>query len=137
MHKLLEYICEELMTLEEKVMKEGELSEKDIHLADTLAHAKKNLLKCEEMEQGSYSDGSYRGSYRGSYGYDDGSYRGRGRGARRDSMGRYSSSGYSRADEIEKSHDRMVERLKQIMSNTPDERTRRSLDELASEMSGM
>jgi len=86
---------------------------------------------------GGWGNGNGNGMGGGLQPCDDGSYRGRGRGARRDSMGRYSSSGYSRADEIEKSHDRMVERLKQIMSNTPDERTRRSLDELASEMSGM
>ena len=139
MHKLMEYICDELKELEKKVAKEGQLSMQEVQLMDTLAHAKKNLMKCDEMEEGqSYRGGSYG---RGSYGmmYDDGSYaRGRGRGAARDSMGRYSSEGgYSRADEIEASHDRMMQRLQQIMHDTPDERTRRKLDELASEYGGM
>lgn len=141
MHKLMEYVCDELMELEKKVGKEGQLSMQEVQLLDTLAHTKKNLMKCEEMEGQSYAGGSYGGSYRGSYGqmYDGGSYaRGRGRGAARDSMGRYSSEGgYSRADEIEASHDRMMQRLQQIMHDTPDERERRKLDELLSEFRGM
>ena len=137
MHKLMEYVCDELMELEKKVAKEGQLSMQDVQLLDTLSHTKKNLMKCEEMEGQSYAGGSYRGSY--GMMYDGGSYaRGRGRGAARDSMGRYSSEGgYSRADEIEASHDRMMQRLQQIMHDTPDERSRRKLDELASEYGGM
>lgn len=130
MHKLMEYICDELMEMEQKVMKEGQLSMQDLQIVDTLAHTKKNLLKAEEMEEASYRSGSYRG---GSYGYEGNSYR---RGARRDSMGRYASSGYSR-DEAEDSRNRMMQRLQQIMHDTPDERTRRKLDELASEFGGM
>lgn len=143
MHKLMEYVCDELMELEKKVAKEGQLSMQDVQLMDTLTHTKKNLMKCEEMEEQRYSGGSYGGgssrggsSRGGSYGtgsygmaYDGGSY------ARaRDRMGRYSSeAGYSRADEIEAGHERMMQRLKQIMHDTPDERTRRKLDELVAE----
>lgn len=109
MHNLYEFICDELKELEKKA--DSGLSMSEIQLMDTLLHAKKNLLKAEEMEEESeysgamYDDGmsyerggnrgnrgsSYRGTYRGSYA------RGRGRNARRDSMGRYSSDGYSRA----------------------------------------
>jgi hypothetical protein len=46
-------------------------------------------------------------------------------------MGRYSSDGYARAAAYEDENRRMKERLKQIMSDTPDERTRRMLQELA------
>lgn len=148
MHKLIEYICEELEELEQKAQKEHKLSMQEVQYMDTLAHAKKNLMKCEEMEEGmeeeaSFRGGSYRGAYgrgsygRGSYGmaYDDGSYaRGRGRGAARDSMGRYASeSGYSRSEESDNGHERMMQRLQEIMHDTPDERTRRKLDELVSE----
>lgn len=113
MHKLIDFVCDELEDIEQKAAK-GELSISDVQYADTLAHLKKNLLKSEEMmeefDEGYSSemrpmDGSVRGgSYRGgSYRYDGGmSYargdgRGRGSRAKRDSMGRYSSErGYSR-----------------------------------------
>lgn len=109
MHKLIDFVCDELEDIEQKAAK-GELSISDVQYADTLAHLKKNLLKSEEMmeefDEGYSSemrpmDGSMRGgSYRGgSYRYDGGMSYARGRGirAKRDSMGRYSSErGYSR-----------------------------------------
>lgn len=150
MHRLLEYICNELEDLEQKVKKNDKLSMQEIQYLDTLAHAKKNLMKAEEMAEQEYSmrggsyrgsyaragEGSYEGSYGGSYRFDSpeylmggsGSYaRGRGRGARRDSMGRYASEGgYSRAETKSK--------LRQIIEAAPDERTRRQLEELMQEM---
>lgn len=85
MHKLVEYVCDELEELEHKAEKEGKLSMAEIQYMDTLAHAKKNLLKGEEMmEESEYSmadDMSYNMSMA----------RGRGRNAKRDAMGRYSS----------------------------------------------
>ena len=92
MHKLVEYICDELEELERKSEK-GKLSMAEIQYMDTLAHAKKNLLKGEEMMEESYSSMDGRQSYRYSrdgMSYDDMSM-GRGRNARRDSRGRYSS----------------------------------------------
>jgi hypothetical protein len=85
MHKLIEYICDELEEIERKAGKGGKLSMQELQYVDTLAHAKKNLMKCEEMEDGSesysmrgysrrmsYDDG---GSYDGHGSYDnDGSY---------------------------------------------------------------
>jgi hypothetical protein len=109
MHKLIDFVCDELEDIEQKASK-GELSISDVQYADTLAHLKKNLLKSEEMMEefdAGYSsemrpmNGTMRG---GSYRYDGGmSYaRGRGSRAKRDSMGRYSSErGYSRdADDM-------------------------------------
>ena len=107
MHKLMEYICDELEDVERKVSKGNKLSTQELQYVDTLAHLKKNLLKAEEMSEGeeSYSmrgysrrmsgaedgyssDGSYADER---YVRPDGSYaRGRGAGAKRDSMGRYS-----------------------------------------------
>lgn len=104
MHKLIDFVCDELEDIEQKASK-GELSISDVQYADTLAHLKKNLLKSEEMmeefDEGYSSEmrpmnGTMRG---GSYRYDGGmSYaRDRGSRAKRDSMGRYSSErGYSR-----------------------------------------
>lgn len=104
MHKLIDFVCDELEDIEQKAAK-GELSISDVQYADTLAHLKKNLLKSEEMME-EFDEGyssemrPINGAMRnGSYRYDGGmSYaRGRGRNAKRDSMGRYSSErGYSR-----------------------------------------
>ncbi len=115
MHKLIEYVCDELKELEDKAGREHQLSASEIEYADKLAHLKKNLLKGEEM-----SDYSMRGSYR-DYSRDD--YSGR-----RDSMGRYSrdnsydgsyessrrSMGYSRGNNVS-------DGLRELMSNAPAE----------------
>lgn len=143
MHKLIEYICEELEELERKADKEGKLSMAEVQYMDTLAHAKKNLMKADEMwEESEYSmaggGGNYRRSYevrggegggqsrrgrsyRGGGSYEGGSYaRGRGRNANRDSMGRYSrDGGYSMGGSQE-----MVEELRELMQEAPDEQTR-------------
>jgi hypothetical protein len=67
-------ICDELDEIERKAGTEGKLSMSEIQYIDTLAHAKKNLLKGEEMMGTSHSMA-------------------RGRNARRDAMGRYASAG--------------------------------------------
>ena len=61
MHKLYEYVCDELKDLEKKAEK-GNLSMQEIQYADTLAHLKKNLMKADEMmedEFGEYSMAYY------------------------------------------------------------------------------
>lgn len=132
MDKLIEYVCDELKEIEKKADKDGKLSMAEIQYADTLAHMKKNLLKGEEMYEDEYSmarDGmrSYRGrSYEG--GYSGESYaRGRGRNARRDSMGRYSSEGYSRNGEF-------MDELHELMESAPNDRVRQKLKGIMSEM---
>ena len=132
MHKLIDFVCDELEDIEQKASK-GELSISDVQYADTLAHLTKNLLKSEEMmeefDEGYSSEmrpmnGTMRGS---SYRYDGGmSYaRGRGRNAKRDSMGRYSSErGYSR-DGME-----MADQLRDLMKDAPDESVRRDIERL-------
>ena len=128
MHKLMEYLCDELEELERKADKDGKLSMAEVQYMDTLLHAKKNLLKSEEMyEESEYSNDG------GSYARGDG--RGRGRNARRDSMGRYSSrmmdnsrggvymgsyDGYSREDAKE---DLRME-LHELERDAKDEETR-------------
>ena len=141
MHKLMEFICDELEELERKAEKDGKLSMAEIQYVDTLAHAKKNLLKADEMwEESEYSmDGerSYargRRSMRGgnSYRYEgEGSYaRGRGRNAKRDSMGRY-SRGYSMAG------DDMIDELRELMQDAPDEQTRMEFQRFISKIEKM
>ena len=123
MHKLIEYICDELDALERKADTAGKLTISEVQYGDMLAHFKKNLLKAEEMSDGyEYSN---RGDYsrRGmdnSYRYEgEGSYaRGR-RNAKRDSRGRYSRErGYSMYSED------MADELRNLMDNAPDEKTR-------------
>lgn len=119
MHKLVDYICEELKTFEKKVGNGQQLSTTEVQYVDTLAHAKKNLLKGEEM-MGGYS--SRYDDYSNRYDMDADSHYSNARGrmnARRDSMGRYSRSGYAM------SNDTMVEELRNLMHDAPDERTRK------------
>lgn len=120
MHKMIKYVCGELESLEKKA-DNGGLSMQELQLADTLAHLKKNLLKSDEMMEGSgeYSNGMAYSDGRGSYRFMDGnSYARRGRmNARRDSMGRYSSEGYSRDGEKE----RLTSELERMMRNVGGE----------------
>ena len=136
-YELKEMLCDEL----EEYGKKGELSTGSLEIIDKLSHTVKNLGKIieeyEESEEGSYYDGmvyddgmsnrggSYnRGGNRGSYA------RGRGRGARRDARSRYSSEGYSRTGD-------MIERLRDLMQDAPDERTKQEIQRLVTKMEQM
>lgn len=141
MHKLYEYVCDELKDLEKKAEK-GNLSMQEVQYADTLAHLKKNLMKADEMmedELGEYSmsyypmtsyaeEGRNKGGYmsrRGGNSYN--SYaRGRGRNARRDSMGRYSSAS-----------DDMVMELRELMQDAPDQQTKMEFERLIQKIEAM
>lgn len=128
MHKLMEYICDEMSDLERKAEKDGKLSVAEVQYLDTLAHTKKNLLKADEMSEEGYSGMTYPRyygddrtdgrSYRDGRSYNDGRSYARGRNARRDSMGRY-SRGYSMANED------MMDELHELMEKAPDEMTKR------------
>lgn len=161
MHKLMEYICEELEELERKADKEGKLSMAEVQYGDTLAHFKKSLLSADEMwEESEYSQAgagsgqsrrgggsSYarggRGGNRGGGGssyYDGGSSyeggssyaRGRGRGARRDSMGRYSREGGSY--DMSMAEDEFRMELQELMQDAPNEQIKQKIQRLMSEM---
>lgn len=95
-YQLKEMLCKEL----EEYGRKGEMSAGTLEIVDKLAHAVKNLDKIIESGEEEYSNAYRGGSYRGGGSYEGGSYaRGRGRNARRDSMGRYSSEGYSRNED--------------------------------------
>ncbi len=143
MHKLMEYICKELEEMERKAEKDGSLSMAEIEYIDKLTHIKKSLLSAEEMwEDSEYSNaGSYEGSYRRSYrggNQGGGSYaRGRGRNARRDSMGRYSrEGGYSR-EMYSRDGAEMVEELRELMQDAPDQQTRQEFQRLIQKLEQM
>ena len=115
MHKLIDYICDELEELERKVGKGEKLSMSEVEYMDILAHSKKNLLKGEEM--GGYSE---RTRYDGMM-YNDGrSYRGRSYARKRDSMGRYARD-YAMDDA-------MMDELHRLMAKAPDEATKREFE---------
>ncbi len=134
MHKVYEYLCDELKALEKKAESGQKLSMAELEYLNKLTETKKNLLKIEMLEEDSeYSNatGGSSGSYaRGGRGgsYDDGSYaRGRGRNAKRDSMGRYSSEGYSRAEDF-----RME--VEDLMASAPNDRIRQKMQSLMADM---
>lgn len=115
LYKLKDMLLEEL-----KSYGQGkELSTGSIEMVDKLAHTVKNLCKicesAEEEEEYSRADGR-GGSYRmrGSYADEGGSYR-----RRRDSMGRYSRDGYSRAEEKEDELHDIVNQLRSMAKDMP------------------
>jgi hypothetical protein len=140
MHKLFEYICDELKQLENKVANGQNLSMQELQYGDTLAHFKKNLLSAdammgEEEYSGARGGNSYypMTDYRSynSYPYNRGgrSYRG----ARRDGNGRYSGrdGGYSMGGE------EMISDLRELMETAPDEQTRKEFQKFITKLEQM
>ena len=132
---MCEILEEELANVNKKVDKSGGvLSGDDISYIDKLTHSiksiKTTIAMVEAEDGGSYADGMQGGSY-GMYPHWNygGSYA-RGRSARRDSMGRYSSRGYSRDQE-------MVSELHELMEQAPDERTRQEFQRFISKIEQM
>ena len=134
MHKLIDFLCDELEDLERKAEKEGKLSMAEVQYLDTLAHAKKNLMKAEEMSEEGYSERGYSmddHSYRDGHSYA----RGRGRNARRDAMGRYSSRTYPM--DYSMAADDMVSELRDMMHDAPDEQTKREFQKFINRIESM
>ena len=124
-------------------MSNGDLSGGDVEYIDKLTHTLKSIKTTMAMidaEENGYShDGYYNGSanmnrsgrYFPGHGY---SYaRGRGSNARRDSMGRYSRNGYS----MDSGNVEIVEQLREIMQDAPDDRTRQEFQKFISKMESM
>lgn len=135
MYDGLKHICEilenELANVNKKLDKsDGVLSGDDISYIDKLTHSIKSIkttiamMEAEDGESGRYSMPHY--GYGNSYNYG-GSYR-RGR----DSMGRYTSrrGGYSYDDG-------MIEELRSLMENAPDERTKSEFRQFIAKMEKM
>ena len=121
---LRDALCREL----DEIAGKGELSAGALDTVDKLAHTIKNLDKVMMGEgysnagdwyaMGNYGRDGYRVDYR-----DGTSYRGR----KRDSMGRY-----SRADAKED----IADKLRRMMDDAPDSRTREALDKALRCMEG-
>ena len=132
MHKLIDYICDEMEDLERKVEKGGKLSMQEIQYMDTLAHAKKNILTADAMEEADYSN-DYSGRDYAGRDYSTAPNRGRGSRARRDSMGRYASDemgGYSRGKMD------LKEDLRELERNASDDETRRMIQRWMRQLEG-
>lgn len=138
MHKLYE-LKEKLINELEAYSQNGKFSKDDVEAIKYISSAIDHICNiCEDMEGeysgdmmggdmsmagGSYARGNRGGrSYRGSYA------RGRGRNARRDSMGRYSSEGYSRAED-----DFRME-LQELMQDAPNDQIRQKMQRIMSDM---
>lgn len=154
LYEISDTLAKSLKEANEKIRSAGgKLTPSDMDFVDKLTHAIKcveTTVAMKEATDGGYSrdGGSYRGSYNDGGSYDGGgSYaRGRGRNANRDSMGRYSSrgygrdgrysreDGYSRDDGGYSNHGDMVDELKELMADAPDERTRREMAKLIQKM---
>lgn len=135
----------ELYELKEKLMdhlesySKKEMTGSNLEIVDKLTHTIKNLCKiiedAEESEgesyamRGSYArggqDGSYRGGRYSGRGMSYADRRGRGSDARRDSMGRYSSA-----------HG-MVQDLRDLMEDAPDQQTRMEFEKFIRKMETM
>ena len=151
MHKLMEFVCDELEGMDRKVAKEGKLSRTDLDDVMKLTKVKKNLLETERLSEESeysnamggysrresyadrsYADMSYADDGRRDFVRPDGSYRyetptasyarGRRGNVRRDSMGRYSRSGDISQD------------LQMLMDKTDDERVKEEIRNLMDRM---
>lgn len=148
-YELKEMLCEEL----EKYGSKGDLNTGELEIVDKLAHAVKNLGKIIEMADeeeysgqmmggGSYQGGSYqrggggnRGGGGGGSSNRGGSYQRGGRGGRNNNptgRNQYSRErGYSRAAED------MVEQLRDMMEEAPDQQTRKEIQRLITKMEQM
>lgn len=116
----------------------GKLSPSDLDYVNKLTHSIKSVettIAMKEATDNVYSRDD-RSGYHDGVSYDGGSSyaRGRGRNANRDSMGRYSSRGYSRDDDGYSNHGNIVDELRELMHNSPDEHTRKEMQRLIERM---
>lgn len=135
-YEIKDMICEEL----DRQAQKGKInSPSELDVLDKLTHSLKSIatiIAMEEAEEDGYSERGGRGGSSNRYSRRDGgsSYARGGRtNARRDSMGRYSRDGYSmddgRAD--------MIEQMRDMMANAPDERTRARYQDMIRDMETM
>ena len=125
---LCEVVGEQIRDLSRKIKNSG-MTNSDLEQMDKLTHTLKSIKAVMGMEEG-YSN---HYPYLGGYGYDGGSsYRDGGsyarvRNQRRDSMGRYSSErGYSRND--------LTDKMRELMEDAPDERTRQEIQRMVEKL---
>lgn len=122
LYQLKEMLCKELKEYGDK----GELTAGTLDVVDKLAHTVKNLDKIIEAYEDEGNSGYYPYAYddgmnRGGRSYNGGSYRGRSYARRRDSMGRYSRDG-------------LADKMRELMEDAPDDRTRQEIKRLVEKL---
>jgi hypothetical protein len=123
MHKLCDYLTDELKEMEDKVARGGKLSRTEIEDGKNIAKFKMALLTNDRMEQdgGESEMYPYMGGYRSYTGVRNNERmsdrRGMSNAQRRDSRGRYSGDDYSRED----ARDDFIADLREVVMNAPDE----------------
>ncbi len=130
MHELYE-IKDMLMDELKQYANKGELTSSTLEVVDKLSHSIKNICKIidayEEDEGYSGNYPIYGGSYRMNHSYA----RGRRGNVRRDSMGRYSRDDrYSRDGG-------MIEELKELMHDAPNDQIKMEMQKLVTKMEQM
>ena len=131
LYKMCDTLTEEIERANDKLNKTGgTLTGDDVSYIDRLTHALKSVKTTIAMMEA--EDGGESGRYMPRYnygGYNGGNYSYR-RG--RDSMGRYTSrrGGYSYDDG-------MIEELRSLMENAPDERTKSEFRQFISKIEKM
>lgn len=129
MHKLYD-LKEKLMQELEDYSGNGKFSKDDVESIKYIASAIDHI--CNIVEESDEYSNMYYGEDDGSYARGDNrgenrSYaRGRGRNARRDSMGRYS-----------RANDDMIEKLRMMMQEAPDQQTRQEFQRFIQKMEQM
>lgn len=131
LHELCESLSEQLADATRRIRKNG-MSSGDLETIEKLTHSLKSVKSVIAMTEGEEGYSGYYpymgGAYRDGGSYNDGGSYARGRmNARRDSMGRYSGErGYSRND--------LADKMRELMDEAPDDRTRQEIRRLVEKM---
>lgn len=120
MHRLCEFIDDELMDMEDLIKQGKKLSMSEVDYGDKLAHFKKCLLTNKAMED-NYSEARGGRSNRMGRSYEGRSYDDMSMASNRDSMGRYS-------------RDEFMDKLMMMRESAPNEKSRRAVDKMISEL---
>ena len=120
-HNICDFIKEEMKEIDHKIGGGARPSNQELEYADLLAHMKKSLLTVDAMEhpeEYGWNDDGMSNTYARSY-----------RTGRYNSRGRYNRS--------YRDNDSMMEDLRDLIDKAPDEKTRRKLEHIMSDMSEM
>lgn len=120
MHRLCEFIDDELMDMEDLIKQGKKLSMSEVDYGDKLAHFKKCLLTNKAMED-NYSEARGGRTNRMGRSYEGRSYDDMSMARNRDSMGRYS-------------RDEFMDKLMMMRESAPNEKSRRAVDKMISEL---
>lgn len=143
-YELKERLCDEL----EEYGKKEDLDVGTLDVVDKLSRTVKNLGKViDKFEQSEYSyegmntGGMGGGDYSGNYSNARGGRGGRGgysNARRRDSRGRYSRArGGNRSGGYSMDNNEMIQELKELMQDAPDDRTRQEFQSFIEKMERM